>query len=200
MRVIAIYGRHKIVSGCLCIFLIIESATMLFLLLRVEENLDFDRLIITEQMDQCAASNFLPYWATGYWIPPMIYQVILLGFVVVKAWRISTGSRLRQSSRLLSVLIQDQVLYFSAVITSGSTSILAYWVDNEGYRSIASGFSYALLSIIGSRLLFNLREVGKRDDILNGIGGKLTTLSDMRFTSTPSDGSGEKVEAIISLA
>lgn len=26
-----------------------------------------ERMIITEQVDQCAASNFLLFWATGYW-------------------------------------------------------------------------------------------------------------------------------------
>lgn len=27
-----------------------------------------ERVIITEQVDQCAASNFLLFWATGYWL------------------------------------------------------------------------------------------------------------------------------------
>lgn len=78
------------------------------------------------------------------------------------------------------------------MIASGSTSITVYWIDDDGYRSIASGFSYALLSIIGSRLLHNLREVRERDVIVNGNCVKNATLSDMRFASALRYGSGEK--------
>lgn len=78
------------------------------------------------------------------------------------------------------------------MIASGSTSISVYWIDDDGYRSIASGFSYALLSIIGSRLLLNLRDVGDRDVIIRCRGEKITTLSDMRFASALTYESGEK--------
>lgn len=48
-------------------------------------------------------------------------------------------------------------------------------LENDEYRSIASGFSYALLSIIGSRLLFQLKEIGERDVIINSSGGQPIT-------------------------
>lgn len=81
------------------------------------------------------------------------------------------------------------------MITSGSASTTAYWIENDEYRSIASGFSYALLSIIGNRLLFNLKEVGERDVIINSGGGQHTTLSDIQFASTPTVDHGGNVES-----
>lgn len=80
------------------------------------------------------------------------------------------------------------------MIASGSASVIAYWIENDEYRSIASGFSYALLSIIGSRLLFNLKEVGERDVIINSGGGQHTTLSGIRFASALTADHGGNVE------
>lgn len=130
-------------------------------------------------------------------IPPMIYQFVTLCLVIGRAKRI-VARRTRLESRLLSVLVQDQVLYFLAyvyfrlvassylietnnsVIVSGCTSIMAYWIDDDNFRSAASGFAYAIPCIIGSRLLVNLKEVAEQDS-LYALGGARGTLSGMVF-------------------
>lgn len=66
------------------------------------------------------------------------------------------------------------------MLVSGCTSIVAYWIDDDQFRAVASGFAYAIPCIIGSRLLINLKDVGEKDTLYM-LGGTRRTLSGMVF-------------------
>ena len=74
----------------------------------------------------------------------------------------------------------------NSVLSSGFTSIILYWIDDDFYRALASGFAYVIPCIIGSRLSTNLAEVGEVGLVTSKDNGmNHATMSDMRFTSNP---------------
>ncbi|EJC99537.1 uncharacterized protein FOMMEDRAFT_160604 [Fomitiporia mediterranea MF3/22] len=98
------------------------------------------------------------------WSIPMVYGLILMVLALYKAaeyWKMSTGFG---GFKLVEILICDQIIYFLMVIMCCVFNTLSnkVRVDNNNLAAIIEqAGNPSFLCILGSRLLFNMKEAGK---------------------------------------
>ncbi|EJD00669.1 uncharacterized protein FOMMEDRAFT_159435 [Fomitiporia mediterranea MF3/22] len=115
----------------------------------------------------------------------MVYELVIMGITLRRAisfWRLSAGFR---GFPLMRVIITDQVFYFALIV--------AYCVLNmlEGtlttFNSVAQAFvafggSESFLCILGSHMLFNMKDAARHGDYDASTGGIVTrTVSNVQF-------------------
>ncbi|KAH8115952.1 hypothetical protein DFH11DRAFT_1583088 [Phellopilus nigrolimitatus] len=183
LRVLAFFSGDKRISRCLSALFVLEAVWMFSILLYIEISLKVG-LAFQDGVSDCVNNGaFQQIWATVYWVVPLIFELVLLALVIHEATKFCRLSKGFHRSKLISVLVRDQVVYFFVVIACDIASLMSYWLDGGLFRGLVSGFSNAsLLCVLGSRLLFNLHEVAERG-LNGGSDTMLATMSDMRFQS-----------------
>ncbi|KAK7695258.1 hypothetical protein QCA50_002448 [Cerrena zonata] len=125
-----------------------------------------------------------------FWIPGLVYEPILFLLVAYKAWPLSKAEQEEPRIPLITRMARDSLLYFiiSFVILLASTII---WARAPTYINMVMPWSAALPSILGSRLLLNMREIvshqGSRSYILETFGPSSTIPIDPISTSVFTD-------------
>ncbi|KAI5120947.1 hypothetical protein M0805_001652 [Coniferiporia weirii] len=196
MRVLALFSGNKKLAACLAALFVTEGAVMLGVLVRIETSVQDMVVIILPGRTGCASQGvFLQNWATAYWVPTLVFEVILTALALYKAlcYRREcaalggdgvSGSGSRTS--LLTVLVRDQAIYFVLVIICGLASVSSYWIALGQYSSNVSLFANAALPcVLGSRLLCNLKEEAARTSrggASMSLGGRTTMVSEIRFS------------------
>ncbi|OCB87143.1 hypothetical protein A7U60_g5657 [Sanghuangporus baumii] len=145
---------------------------------------------LAEGITLCTRSAAAP-WVEGMvvWLVPMTYGVLLMVLALQKAaeyWKMSAGLR---GFKLVKVLIRDQVVYFGVVITCSLFAILSYKIQisnaflSEIFESLGDP---CLLSLLGSRMLVNLKEAAEQGQNV-GTSYRMTasTMSEMDFCADP---------------
>jgi len=84
-----------------------------------------------------------------------MYEPILFGLIAYKAWPLESGG-LR--TPLVTRIARDSLLYFIVVFAELLISTVI-WAQAPTYINIVMPWSAALPSLLGSRLLLNMREV-----------------------------------------
>ncbi|EJD00668.1 uncharacterized protein FOMMEDRAFT_159434 [Fomitiporia mediterranea MF3/22] len=145
---------------------------------------------VTNSAEMCIVDRLLPLEIFILaWILPLVYELIIMGLTLHRAisfWRLSAGFR---GFPLIRVVIIDQVFYF--------TLIIAYCVFNmlEGTLTtfnaviqafVAFGGSESFLCILGSHMLFNMKDAVRHGDNAYdtstvGGGGVTRTFSNVHF-------------------
>ncbi|KAI5115185.1 hypothetical protein M0805_002068 [Coniferiporia weirii] len=124
--------------------------------------------------------------AVLYWIPPTVFELILLVLSVRKGaefWRVTAGLN---GFKLMHVLIRDQVVYFALVLACGVANTILIYVE-IGFAGVGIEFTNTVAPcILGSYILINLKEAAERDVYVSGRSrsgseGRAVVLSDMRF-------------------
>lgn len=96
-----------------------------------------ERVIITEQVDQCAASNFLLFWATGYWWVINIQIAVI--HHLTKGWKDSAHdlpsdtSMLRHSESMAHLIRRQMSTWLSTAVCANSRpSAIFFCVSTSG--------------------------------------------------------------------
>ncbi|KAL5524841.1 hypothetical protein ACEPAF_9987 [Sanghuangporus sanghuang] len=166
IRVLALYSQNRALSICLKLLLALEASFKIALInyLDVTEHIAIGGL--AEGVTVCTLDTIPPWqWGMIDWMIPVGYGVVLMGLALYKAsayWKESAGFR---GLTLAKVLVRDQVLYFMLVISCSVVAVLSFKVqiENQVLSNILSSLGNpALLSLLGTRMLFNLKEAGER--------------------------------------
>ncbi|KAH8105615.1 hypothetical protein DFH11DRAFT_1518718, partial [Phellopilus nigrolimitatus] len=93
----------------------------------------------------------------------VVFELILMVLALYRAadyWRTSAGL---QGYILVKVVVQDQAFYFILVITCCVAKIAEFAYPSSTVFLIFSGTigSATLLCVLGSRMMFHLKEVGE---------------------------------------
>ncbi|OCB87161.1 hypothetical protein A7U60_g5676 [Sanghuangporus baumii] len=192
IRVLALYCRAKSISICLNILFVMSASSKLGIIiygLHSQQNAVFS---LGNYGTVCGV-NKTPSWKLGMfdWLIPMVYGAVLMIFALYKAaeyWRVSAGFK---GFTLVKVLIKDQVLYFMLIILCSMFAILGFKlvIPNVILADILSSLGNpSFLSLLGSRMLINLKEAGERGQN-EGTNYKIPsmTLSDIDFAEPRND-------------
>jgi len=151
LRVYALYDR----SRKMLIFLIgatmLEIAAMAILTGITISHL-FDLPIISTNTG-CFYQGLLGFSAL-FWVPGLVYEPVLLLLVLYKAWPFRKQA---MRSNLIARIARDSLIYFAAIFVELFISTII-WSLFPTYINIVNPWSAALPSILGSRLLLNMRE------------------------------------------
>ncbi|OCB87160.1 hypothetical protein A7U60_g5675 [Sanghuangporus baumii] len=182
LRVLALHSQEKwlsiVLKGSLALQAVGKMAILIY-------GIKAAVVSLAEDATSCDVGNPPSQWGVVAWVIPMIYGVILMALALYKAteyWRISAGFK---GFTLVKVLIQDQIIYFILVIASCALNITNFNLQSSNVfisNVVNELGNPAYLSILGSRMLFNLKEAGER--VVNmGTSFRVVseTLSDMDF-------------------
>ncbi|KAL5512653.1 hypothetical protein ACEPAG_2919 [Sanghuangporus baumii] len=166
IRVVALYSQNTRLSICLNLLLMLEAVVKLALLIYLEL-IEHIVVIGLAKNVMVSGEDNEPPWQLGMvdWLIPMAYGAILMILALynaVEPWKISAGFK---GFVLVKVLVRDQALYFILVIACCIFNIIEFWVvfSNELLAGILAALGNpAFLTILGNRMLFNLKEAGER--------------------------------------
>lgn len=99
----------------------------------------------------------------AFWIPILVYESLLCGLALFRGFQTfqSSASPFRSGKYLVSILIRDSILYFLIMFATYLTNLLVWIVAPVNLTEIPVGFSVALSSIMGSRIIINMRAMNK---------------------------------------
>ncbi|KAL5514184.1 hypothetical protein ACEPAG_2272 [Sanghuangporus baumii] len=182
IRVIAIYDQDRRLNICLKTLLGIEAVAGLSLLIYSELRQQPTAAQIPGLTPVCAVFSDPPLAVVIISaLAPLLYGLILLILALYKAaeyWRLSARFT---DFRLVRVVVQDQVLYYGAVIFICVLKIVNLPLTDSS--PLVSEILYVasntiFLCVLGGQLLVNLKEEGE-----NGVSdGTSRTISEIEFS------------------
>ncbi|KAI5116371.1 hypothetical protein M0805_008684, partial [Coniferiporia weirii] len=186
IRVIALYERSTKLTVCLSFLFVAEASVMLWCSARIQLSAGMTVVKIGDTTECRIGTDVPQLMSVLYWIPPTVFELALLVLSVRKGaefWRERAG--LKGFSRLMHVLLRDQVVYFILVLACGVASVILTYVK-VGVVGVGTSFKFTnatALCILGSRILINLKEAAVQNVYASvDQSGSGTVLSDVRFT------------------
>ncbi|KAI0311428.1 hypothetical protein OF83DRAFT_1177585 [Amylostereum chailletii] len=175
MRIYALYNQNKTLRAVLAICCATELALM-----TIFHGVSMARLAkspIIPTPTGCYYSGISLFPAL-FWIPSIVFEPVLCGLVVWKAWgeramhglkhKMGYGARLpldRQVPNLwldarpesFQLLAQDSLLYFSGIFIELMINVVV-WAHYNHYVNIVYPWATSIGSILGSRLFLHMRQ------------------------------------------
>jgi len=104
----------------------------------------------------CAPLN-IPTWCWVYWLPSVIFESILF---LLALWKTILEARVKASraSPLMHVLLRDSVIYFGGIVIWSILNLGAWYINPLPLYGLFVGCHIGFQSILGARLLLNIRE------------------------------------------
>ncbi|KAL5521857.1 hypothetical protein ACEPAF_1701 [Sanghuangporus sanghuang] len=168
VRVLAFYSHYRTLSMSVVILLVFEVATKVSGTLYGTYVQDVGGISLGRDITACWSNTLSSYMialAILDWSLPMSFGLILMCLALYKAaqyWEECAGIR---GLLLVNVLIRDQAIYFLAMISLCALHIAWYrllghatWTELAIIQQVANP---VFLSVLGNRMLFNLKEAGK---------------------------------------
>jgi len=191
LRVRALFSQGRIITGFLISLFGLEALSLLGMAIHesiaVEPFvLEFDGISVCAGYGVSTAENLVT------WYIPLAYGTLLTVLALYKArqfWKESAGFK---GLNLVKILIRDQAFYFLAVIVFCVANILPEQVNsNSVFGDIFAAIGNpGVLSLVGSRLLLNMKEAGEKG-LNQGISHSLQSISSNIDFAAPSDGLAE---------
>ncbi|KII84627.1 hypothetical protein PLICRDRAFT_355137 [Plicaturopsis crispa FD-325 SS-3] len=129
------------------------------------------RLPVIATNTGCAYTGLLPT-SSLFWTPALIFEPILCLCVVVKTWKdLPRGIIWGPAKTLPAVLARDSFMYFITVFASLLAATII-WAHYPHYINLINPWASAIPSLLGSRLLLNMRATMLETEVLTtkGIG------------------------------
>ncbi|KAL5476673.1 hypothetical protein ACEPAI_2859 [Sanghuangporus weigelae] len=179
LRVLALYRQDRSIALCLRVLFSLQATGRLAL---VVYEVKYANPIASRLSGNHVICLLLqaqdPGWNTATWIVLLLYGIILMALALYKTLKYWTS--FRQSTTLLRVLIEDQVIYFSMTIICAIMNLIAGYLGPIAYLdNIVPGLP-SLLSAIGAHMVIHLKEVGAKGTGEDA-GYRTHTLSAMEF-------------------
>ncbi|KAL5480257.1 hypothetical protein ACEPAI_1527 [Sanghuangporus weigelae] len=166
IRVLALFSQDIILSIILKMLLVLEAAFKFGLDIYLTS---LSHVVIGEfakKLTFCGEDGLPPWqWTMVNWIIPIVYGSVLMILALYKAadyWKVSAGFK---HFTLVKVLLRDQVLYFALAISCSVINIITNRVifSSPSLGAVLNSLGNpTFLSLLGSRMLFNLKEAGER--------------------------------------
>lgn len=151
LRIYALYERSRSVLIFLLVLCALEIVVMAVLVGVTMSHLE--RVPILSTANGCAYQGLLKA-SSLIWIPGLIFEPILFLLVAYKAW----GSNKRYPTiPIVRQIARDSLFYFVAVFAELLASAVV-WLHAPQYINIFNPWSAALPSLLGCRLMLNMRE------------------------------------------
>ncbi|KAG2143807.1 uncharacterized protein EDB93DRAFT_1154904 [Suillus bovinus] len=161
MRAWAIWGTRKrltnILVGSYVIYvLILLGITMLGGIHDSHENFRYLNLV------EICVSDMPKYMWLGYF-GSVILDAVTFVLTVRSLWRYSREFQFLYPSNLLRVLLRDATIFFVISMFNNSIIVASWTVyANSPYTFLPKGFSGPLLSVVGQRVVLNLKSLPTR--------------------------------------
>ncbi|KAM0748665.1 hypothetical protein T439DRAFT_327930 [Meredithblackwellia eburnea MCA 4105] len=156
IRVVALWGRNRIVTGVTGALLSAEIGVM------IAATTKYVALELPPGGSGC--------FATGtpggrslvilYWVLPCVFDAVVFGLTMWKAWQYTRS--IGGGTPLLSVVIRDGTLIFFIIFLSNVVNVAFYAQTNTGIQPINSPFTVIITSMMACRLVLNLKSSGTR--------------------------------------
>ncbi|KDR69298.1 hypothetical protein GALMADRAFT_927278 [Galerina marginata CBS 339.88] len=160
LRLYAIYSMDKKFLCLMLTFFLACAATSAWIMgSSLSLFITAPALIPTPFGPFCFGRKVVPHFYT-YWIPLLSCESLLCTLAVIQGVRSfkGHGSILHRGYGLLNILIRDSVMYFFGVGIVYLTCLVVWIKAPETFLEAPIGFSIALSSTLGSRLILNIRE------------------------------------------
>jgi len=142
----------------------------------------------------CAPTD-IPLWCYWYWVPSLTFESLLL---VLASWKTVQEARGIGKSQLMVVLIRDSVLYFGGVTLFTVANFLAWYIAPLPLYGMFVGCHIGFQSIIGCRMLLNIRETAAKSGVQGSSASTISTL--VKFNVRPKHAYSSSVSTIDSMA
>ncbi|KAJ3484578.1 hypothetical protein NLI96_g5545 [Meripilus lineatus] len=152
LRVYALYGRDPKILIFMLTLCVMEVGVMIVLAILTMTNLH--GLPLKSTPTGCYYNGVLAL-STLFWVPSLVYEPILFLLVAYKAWPMTSG---HIGVPLVRRVARDSLLYFIIIFAELLANTII-WSRAITYINIVVPWSAALPSILGSRLMLNMREV-----------------------------------------
>ncbi|TDL18509.1 hypothetical protein BD410DRAFT_497259 [Rickenella mellea] len=96
----------------------------------------------------------VPKFFFSYWIPTLIFESILFILMCINFVRLAWEN---QPMPLLTLFFRDGTLYYAVIFAALLIQTLLYELVNSALAQVAIGWQLTMFSIMGSRLVLNLR-------------------------------------------
>ncbi|GJE98854.1 hypothetical protein PsYK624_150910 [Phanerochaete sordida] len=150
LRIYALYEQSRKILIFLIVMCSLEVSAMAILIGMTMSHLQGIPIISTET--GCAYQALLSV-SSVFWIPGLVYEPILFGLVAYKAW----GKRDEPSVPLIVRMARDSLIYFAVIFVELLVSTVI-WAHEPEWINLFNPWSAALPSLLGSRLMLNMRE------------------------------------------
>jgi len=155
VRVCALYGNTKKIRILLFSLLTLCTITSIFVLGVVgarSRGTDHP----TSDLQHCAVqSQYHFLWA--FWIPVLCYESVMFSLVAYRTY-IYLQNRRTYVSQILDVLLRDSLIYFATILVLFVLNSVLFSLPDPSTAGLVTCPTLVLLSIMGNRMLLNLRE------------------------------------------
>ncbi|TDL18504.1 hypothetical protein BD410DRAFT_793209 [Rickenella mellea] len=104
----------------------------------------------------------VPKFFFSYWIPTLIFESVLFILMTLNFVRLARGNK---PMPLLTLFFRDGTVYYAVIFAALLIQVLLYELVNSALAQVAIGWQLTMFSIMGARLVLNLRaaSVGRSD-------------------------------------
>ncbi|TDL18499.1 hypothetical protein BD410DRAFT_793204 [Rickenella mellea] len=96
----------------------------------------------------------VPGFFFSYWIPTLVFESILFILMLFNFVRLA---RENTPMPLLTLFFRDGTVYYAVIFAALLIQVLLYELDNTAIKQVAIGWLLTMFSIMGTRLVLNLR-------------------------------------------
>ncbi|KAF8897254.1 hypothetical protein BD779DRAFT_1667257 [Infundibulicybe gibba] len=151
-RTSAMYCRsRRIMTICLASF-ICEVAVMILILIT-----SFSHISAFQEKDSglyICTPYHLPKAIYLFWIPAIAFDIILLSLALAAGFKYFSNLN---TNSMWKILLKDNLVYFSVTLTAYIINAVVWMSLPASWLEIPQAFSLMVTSVVGIRLVFNLR-------------------------------------------
>ncbi|EJD03182.1 uncharacterized protein FOMMEDRAFT_134292 [Fomitiporia mediterranea MF3/22] len=183
-RVLALYCYERRLSMPLKILFVMEEGFRLGALIYLVHAQEVTAIRLSDNVTLCTVGKALSLQLLIIdWIIPLAYELLIMGLTLARAvefWQLSAGFK---GLTLVKIVVLDQIMYFALVIICCLFNLLQFAIREASV--VTQTITYALgstsfLCILGSRMLFNLKEAGQ-NGLNEGTSYRLTQTGPEEF-------------------
>ncbi|KAF8590235.1 hypothetical protein K439DRAFT_1657509 [Ramaria rubella] len=190
-RIYGLYGRSPRLIYGLSTLLVITGAAEVYVDVSLTPN--FQQLFIGKGGFVCVPGNSSK--TSNFMIPVLIFEAVLFLLAVYKVfdqWQFSRAGGLPfNGSTLLHIMIRDSVAYFFIILLVYVINAVIWHSSPPTLRFLLQGYTISAISILGTRMLINIRLEGIRtlmDDSMLIPSLELSYFAARSFSGTGSAG------------
>jgi len=184
LRIYALYSLNKKVMIFMASFFLMSMAAAGTIMGLVLSSISATPHTIA-WLEFCMPAN-VPRYLYAYWIPILTFESLLCGMAImrgVKAFRDQESSFI-SGTQLITILLRDSIIYFIIVFLTYLTNLLLWSTGAIGLIEVPVGFTMAMSSVMGSRLVLNVRFMKRELEL--GIQDRHRDILHIPFHSQPS--------------
>ncbi|KAF9549178.1 hypothetical protein CPC08DRAFT_339187 [Agrocybe pediades] len=157
IRIYALYGRDKRVLSVMVLFYVITTAIAAWAI--TTDMIQATSVVIALPGVMVCDFPALSKHTFGLWLPPLAFESGLCIMVLYKGYQTFKYTAVKNRTvALIEILVRDSVMYY-LILSMLYTACFVVWLTEPApYLEIPGATAVAMSCILGSRMIFNLRE------------------------------------------